>query len=195
MEVKVTVTKGKAKRKEVTLPLPIIVGRSAESGLSIPHAVVSRQHCEIFEAGDEVRVRDLGSTNGTTVDGKRIAEVALQPQGYFEIGPYTFTVDFQAKPRAPAAQGARPAATPAPVEQDPELDADQCYRIADPAADPVAARRTLAEVRRRAAKATKDAAAPSAALAAIDDAELEDLDELLDGLKSLDLKEFLKGLE
>ena len=71
-----------------------------DSGLSIPHAVVSRQHCEIFEAGDEVRVRDLGSTNGTTVDGKRIAEVALRPHDYFEIGPYTFTVEFEAKPRA-----------------------------------------------------------------------------------------------
>jgi hypothetical protein len=188
MEAKVTVTKGKAKRKEVTRPLPIIVGRSADSGLSIPHAVVSRQHCEIFEAGGEVRVRDLGSTNGTTVDGKRIADVVLGPHDHFEIGPYTFVVDFEPPPR-PAVQETRP--TPAPAEQDPELDADQCYRIADPAA----ARRTLAEVRRRAAQASKAAASPAPAAAPIDDAELEDLDDLLEGLKSLDLKEFLKGLE
>jgi predicted component of type VI protein secretion system len=187
MEAKITVTKGKAKRKEVTLPLPIIVGRSADSGLSIPNAVVSRQHCEVFESGGLVKVRDLGSTNGTLVDGKRIAEVVLRPHDRFEIGPYAFEVVYEPKPEALAAQGAEPAA---PAEEDPELDADQCYRIAEPVADPAAARRTLAEVRRRAAKSSSPAP-----VAQVDDVELEDLDDLLEGLKNLDLKEFLKGLE
>jgi predicted component of type VI protein secretion system len=194
MEAKITVTKGKAKRKEVTLPLPIIVGRAADSGLSIPNAVVSRQHCEVFESGGLVKVRDLGSTNGTMVDGQRIAEVVLRPHDRFEIGPYAFEVDYEPKPEALAAHDAGPAA---PAEEDPELDADQCYRIAEPtaepAADPAAARRTLAEVRRRAAKSAK--ASSAAPAADVDDVALEDLDELLEGLKNLDLKEFLKGLE
>ncbi len=186
MEAKITVRKGNAKRKEVTLPLPIIVGRSNESGLCIPHAAVSRQHCEVFESGGEVRVRDLGSTNGTTVGGKRIAEVALRPHDRFEIGPYSFEVDYEPKPEPSPAQ----AAGLVTDVDDPELDSDQCYRIAEP--DPVAARRALAEVRRQ---ARKKPSAPAAPVAAIDDAELEDLDDLLDRLKKLDLNEFLKGLE
>ena len=186
MEAKITVRKGKAKRKEVTLQLPVIVGRSTESGLCIPNAVVSRQHCEIFESGGEVRVRDLGSTNGTTVDGKWIAEVVLRPHDRFEIGPYSFEVDYEPKPEPAAAE----AAGPVTAVEDPELDADQCYRIAEP--DPAAARRALAEVRRQARKKPTAASAP---VVAVDDAELEDLDDLLDSLKSLDLKEFLKGLE
>jgi predicted component of type VI protein secretion system len=186
MEVKITVRKGKAKRKEATLQLPVIVGRSTESGLCIPHAVVSRQHCELLESGGEVRVRDLGSTNGTTVGGKIISEVILRPHDRFEIGPYSFEVDYEPRPEAAAAE----APGPITAVEDPELDADQCYRIAEP--DPAAARRALAEVRRQ---ARKKPSAPPAPVAAIDDAELEDLDDLLDSLKDLNLKEFLKGLE
>ena len=51
---------------------PLTVGRAATGQVCIDHASVSRAHAEIKVAGDDVLVRDLGSTNGTFVDGVRL---------------------------------------------------------------------------------------------------------------------------
>jgi diguanylate cyclase (GGDEF)-like protein len=55
-------------------PQGMSLGRSAENAFQITHITVSRQHAfvSIDEAG-EVQLRDEGSTNGTLVNGKRIA--------------------------------------------------------------------------------------------------------------------------
>ncbi len=95
MQVKILVARGKAKKKQVVLELPVIVGRSEDVDLTIPHPAVSRQHCELFEAGGRVRVRDLGSTNGTRVAGKKVPEAVLRPHDRFTIGPFTLVVDYQ----------------------------------------------------------------------------------------------------
>jgi pSer/pThr/pTyr-binding forkhead associated (FHA) protein len=42
--------------------------------LHSPHSVVSRLHCEFYETNGIFRVRDLGSTQGTFVNGMRILE-------------------------------------------------------------------------------------------------------------------------
>ena len=43
----------------------VVVGRKNTCELRIPLSAVSRQHCEITIESDQVRVRDLGSKNGT----------------------------------------------------------------------------------------------------------------------------------
>ena len=48
------------------------VGRGDHNTLTIHHPSVSYSHCEILVYGTEVIVRDLGSSNGTVVDGKRL---------------------------------------------------------------------------------------------------------------------------
>jgi len=95
MQAKLTVIGGKANRKELSLNIPVIVGRSREVGLTIAHPMVSRQHCEIFEADGALRIRDLGSTNGTFVGGKKVPEAVLRPHDQFSIGPLTFEIDYQ----------------------------------------------------------------------------------------------------
>lgn len=52
----------------------LLVGRSYEAGLSIPHKSVSRQHCRIWcdDAGC-YRIRDLGATNATHLNEARLA--------------------------------------------------------------------------------------------------------------------------
>lgn len=95
MQAKLTVIGGKANRKELSLNIPVIVGRSRGVGLTIAHPMVSRQHCEIFETDGALRIRDLGSTNGTFVGGKKVPEAVLRPHDQFSIGPLTFEIDYQ----------------------------------------------------------------------------------------------------
>jgi pSer/pThr/pTyr-binding forkhead associated (FHA) protein len=58
--------------------------------------------------GDEVKLRDLGSTNGTVVNGERIqGEVAIRPNDLVEVGPLRFQAVFSSTP----------ALEPEPLEQ------------------------------------------------------------------------------
>ena len=54
------------------------IGRSSENLLCIRHPSLSRRHCEVLVYGCEVIVRDLGSRNGTFVDGKRLSNQQCQ---------------------------------------------------------------------------------------------------------------------
>lgn len=94
MKARLIVTEGKANQREVSVTLPVVIGRSRSAGLTIGHAMVSRLHCEIYEVAGLVRIRDLGSTNGTFVGGERVEEAVLRPRDQFTIGPLTFEVDY-----------------------------------------------------------------------------------------------------
>ena len=48
------------------------LGRGSKADIELPDPSVSRRHAEISVEGEEIRVRDLGSTNGTRVNGKQI---------------------------------------------------------------------------------------------------------------------------
>jgi hypothetical protein len=60
---------------QVSSPVTVI-GRGAEADVVVDDAGVSRRHAEVHTDGNRVRVVDLGSTNGTFVDGERVG-----PQG------------------------------------------------------------------------------------------------------------------
>jgi two-component system response regulator AtoC len=57
-------------------PLPpsgvLLIGRDSEADLKLSEPAASRRHAEILMEGGEVRVRDLGSMNGTAVNGERV---------------------------------------------------------------------------------------------------------------------------
>jgi hypothetical protein len=57
------------------------VGRSAPAEIVLPHSSVSREHCVIGLANDELVVSDLNSTNGTYIDGARISRATILPPG------------------------------------------------------------------------------------------------------------------
>lgn len=68
---------------------PVVIGRSSPADLVLPHAAVSRRHCRLdLHAGQPV-LTDLGSTNGTFVDGVRLAGPAVLADGAaLAIGGY-----------------------------------------------------------------------------------------------------------
>ena len=66
------------------------IGRGVEADIQIDDTSVSRLHCAIV-LGSEVIVRDLGSTNGTVVDGDRASESVLRDGSIIKIGNITLT--------------------------------------------------------------------------------------------------------
>ncbi len=60
---------------------PLIVGRSADCGVVLEDLSVSGRHCVVTLREKELWVEDLGSTNGSRVDGRRIETPALVPVG------------------------------------------------------------------------------------------------------------------
>lgn len=55
------------------LKASMLVGRAEDASLCLPMESISRQHARLTPAGDEVQVEDLGSANGTWINGKRIS--------------------------------------------------------------------------------------------------------------------------
>jgi len=64
----------------------IIIGRSPACKLRLPSKNVSRKHARIFFRNDEYYIEDLGSTNGTYVNGIRVVKCALKKNDLIYIG-------------------------------------------------------------------------------------------------------------
>lgn len=111
MQVKLIVVGGKVNKSTVVLGLPAVIGRSRDVQLTISHPMVSRRHCELFEDHGLMMVRDLGSLNGTTVGGQRIAEAPLPPDAEFIVGPLTFRADYECSRDPGTLPPVKPAAT------------------------------------------------------------------------------------
>ncbi|MBS0520932.1 MAG: adenylate/guanylate cyclase domain-containing protein [Proteobacteria bacterium] len=76
--------------KLISTPQGMVIGRSADQcELVIPHATVSRRHARLTLDGDALQIEDLGSTNGTAVNGalvKANSPVALQAGSRLRVG-------------------------------------------------------------------------------------------------------------
>ncbi len=65
---------------------PIVIGRSSESGLALPHPSVSRQHCRVCRDDTRFLIEDLGSTNRTFLNGKAITRAELHDGDQIMVG-------------------------------------------------------------------------------------------------------------
>src|SRR5256714_14105109 len=54
-------------------PGPVRVGRTSDNDICVPEYSISKLHCFFAQVGTELRLTDCGSTNGTTVNGRRLA--------------------------------------------------------------------------------------------------------------------------
>jgi hypothetical protein len=60
---------------------PLRIGRDPGNGLRLTHETVSRMHAELSRQGGLWVLRDLGSTNGTTVNGRRVIGATVVREG------------------------------------------------------------------------------------------------------------------
>ncbi len=99
MSVKLVMFNSKGQRRAFKLvEEETVIGRAQDCGLRIPLIDVSRKHCLMIVRQGQVRLRDLGSTNGTYVNNKRINEAVLQAGDRLTIGPVTLTIQVNGKP-------------------------------------------------------------------------------------------------
>ncbi len=68
----------------------VVLGRDATCSVCIPEQAVSRQHARIYEHGGAFFVKDLGSRNGTLVNGTYVDERALAPGDEVRVGDAIF---------------------------------------------------------------------------------------------------------
>jgi predicted component of type VI protein secretion system len=101
LQVRLEVAHNRANVKRVVLQRDTLIGRSTQCNLRIASKLVSRRHCKITLNGRQVFVRDLQSSNGTFIDGRRIdaeQDVPLDSGSELSIGGVKFVVHYDAPP-------------------------------------------------------------------------------------------------
>jgi pSer/pThr/pTyr-binding forkhead associated (FHA) protein len=77
----------------ILLDKPILVfGRHEDCDIQLPSKKVSRRHCIVAQVNDYLVVRDLGSTNGVRINGKRVHEGRLLPGDELTIGNFKYQI-------------------------------------------------------------------------------------------------------
>jgi DNA-binding NtrC family response regulator len=84
---------GKAIEVGPAAPAPVLLGKSAACELVLADARVSRRHVSLEASGGALRVLDLTSTNGTQVNGVRVADASLRGGELLRIGDTTLRVE------------------------------------------------------------------------------------------------------
>jgi hypothetical protein len=68
-----------------------VIGRGDQANLRLPDVGISRRHARLDFDGSQVVLTDLGSTNGTMVNGQRVSAVALNGGDVVQLGTTTLT--------------------------------------------------------------------------------------------------------
>jgi hypothetical protein len=86
-------------RRSLSLAKPVtVIGRRPDSDLRIPLANVSRQHCRLVKDEKNVRMEDLGSSNGTFVNFERVSLAVLQAGDVLSVGSVDFVLQIAGVP-------------------------------------------------------------------------------------------------
>ena len=111
-----------------------VIGRREDCDLRIPLGDVSRKHCRVVLEDDTLRLEDLGSSNGTYLNGQRVEKDAmLQPGDSVQVGPVVFVLQVDGVPADEELQpiAVESAAAPAPVAAGTDEHIDALEPIAE----------------------------------------------------------------
>lgn len=96
---------------EFQAPRTVVFGRSSQADVQIYDERISRRHCAVRVESDSVRLKDMGSGNGTFINGSKIGETVLVTGDVVKIGRTEIEVTLLAS-RAPIAPTMLSAASP-----------------------------------------------------------------------------------
>lgn len=85
-------------REAVVKPGTTLIGRQTGCHVRIPAAEISRQHCEVLLRGETITLRDLGSANGTYVNGEKVDQRVLHAGDMVTIGSVNLLLRIDGKP-------------------------------------------------------------------------------------------------
>lgn len=128
MKFSLVVGQGPHKGRVIPVSLPqFIVGRDSKCHLRPASQTISKRHCELIVRGDRWFVRDLNSTNGTSINEDPVTgERELHDADMLKIGPLEFGVRIEAQAEKPTEvdKDTKAPATPAFAEaprKDPDI--------------------------------------------------------------------------
>jgi pSer/pThr/pTyr-binding forkhead associated (FHA) protein len=104
-------------KKDVT-----VIGRREDCDLRIAVGDVSRKHCRLIVGSDTVEIEDLGSSNGTFVNGTKIHRSPVSPGDTVQVGPVAFVVQIDGEPSITEAKPITKQTKSAAIDDEIELD-------------------------------------------------------------------------
>ena len=90
-----------------------VIGRREDCDLRIPLGEISRKHCRLIRDAENLKLEDLGSSNGTYHNGQRVQEAIVQPGDTIQVGSIAFVVQIDG---VPADEEMQPAHAPAAAD-------------------------------------------------------------------------------
>jgi len=108
-----------------------VIGRRRDCTLRIPVVTVSKKHCRLYYEDGQMRIRDLGSKNGTLLNGKRVEETVIEPGDNIKIGPLKFVLQIDGHPENPGEDETLPEDVPKKARQTDEPTSETPLESAD----------------------------------------------------------------
>ena len=126
MEVNLIRFRKSGEQKAIRLPSTItVIGRRSNCDLRIPVISVSKRHCQINCDDGSLKIRDLGSRNGTLLNGIRINEALIQPGDWVQIGPIGFVFQINGQPEKVIPPAVKKEEKPKPKKEKIEAKAEK----------------------------------------------------------------------
>ena len=119
MQVVLVMFKGDQRRSFSVTRDVTVIGRREDCDLRIPLGDVSRKHCRLIKDDGVLRIEDLGSSNGTFINGERVQQAELAAGDTLQVGPVVFVAQVDGMPEEENLQPIIAAAT-APAETNGE---------------------------------------------------------------------------
>ena len=99
MDINLVLIRKDGSQKSFPLPSRVtLIGRRNDCDLWIPLASVSKRHCQLNYSKGVLKLRDLGSRNGTILNGKPVDEAVVKAGDSIKIGPITFVLQIDGQP-------------------------------------------------------------------------------------------------
>jgi pSer/pThr/pTyr-binding forkhead associated (FHA) protein len=120
---RLVITKGNGTGREFAVGTEAVVGRAADVDFVLEDVGASRRHCRVSAQGGVYVVEDLGSRNGTWVNGTRVQRGVLKDGDLIRVGGVEIAFRQKSATDASAASGSAtaptPGSTPAPASAPP----------------------------------------------------------------------------